>query len=238
MVSSTPPRAPKLARTRAPTRLTPLSFATARRHGLVRKERRQLLRHPARARAQPAARLCQRRVSPRLLERRAKPAAAAAATTKTFFVCAAPAVATTAAGHAATILRGACTLQTAVLATTHAFQSCPRLRAQDAEACIPLPRLADFGLDLGVDAVEGAPMEERASCLFVRRIAEERRRASACFSRVASPDPPYESCHSNHKPFTQPQTVHAFPIQAPTAGLQRHRDLGRRQPAGAARSAG
>jgi len=60
----------------------------------------------------------------------------------------------------------------------------------DAEACIPLPRLADFGLDLGVDAVEGAPMEERASCLFVRRIAEERRRASACFSRVASPDPP------------------------------------------------
>ena len=77
-----------------------------------------------------------------------------------------------------------------MLATTHAFQSCPRLRAQDAEACIPLPRLADFGLDLGVDAVEGAPMEERASCLFVRRIAEERRRASACFSRVASPDPP------------------------------------------------
>lgn len=60
----------------------------------------------------------------------------------------------------------------------------------DAEQCIPLPRLADFGLDLGVDAVEGAPMEERASCLFVRRIAEERRRASACFSRVASPDPP------------------------------------------------
>ena len=33
-------------------------------------------------------------------------------------------------------------------------------------------------------------MEERASCLFVRRVAEERRRASACFSRVASPDPP------------------------------------------------
>ena len=33
-------------------------------------------------------------------------------------------------------------------------------------------------------------MEERASCLFVRRVAEERRRASACFSRVASPNPP------------------------------------------------
>ena len=65
-----------------------------------------------------------------------------------------------------------------------------KLCTQDAEACIPLPRLVDFGLDLGVDAVEGAPMEERASCLFVRRIAEERRRASACFSRVASPNPP------------------------------------------------
>ena len=64
------------------------------------------------------------------------------------------------------------------------------VHTQDAEACIPLPRLADFGLDLGVDAIEGAPMEERASCLFVRRVAEERRRASACFSRVASPDPP------------------------------------------------
>lgn len=80
--------------------------------------------------------------------------------------------------------------------------------AQDAEACIPLPRLADFGLDLGVDAIEGAPMEERASCLFVRRVAEERRRASACFSRVASPDPPYELCHSNHKPFTHTH-IHA-----------------------------
>ena len=33
-------------------------------------------------------------------------------------------------------------------------------------------------------------MEERASCLFVRRIAEERRRAAACFSRVATPFPP------------------------------------------------
>ena len=76
----------------------------------------------------------------------------------------------------------------------------PLCRAQDAEQCIPLPRLADFGLDLGVDAVEGAPMEERASCLFVRRIAEERRRASACFSRVATPFPPYEPHHSNHKP--------------------------------------
>lgn len=33
-------------------------------------------------------------------------------------------------------------------------------------------------------------MEERASCLFVRRIAEERRRASSCFSHIAYPYPP------------------------------------------------
>ena len=33
-------------------------------------------------------------------------------------------------------------------------------------------------------------MEERASCLFVRRIADERRRASSCFSHIAYPYPP------------------------------------------------
>lgn len=60
----------------------------------------------------------------------------------------------------------------------------------NSEICIPLPRLADFGLDLGVDVVEGAPMEERASCLFVRRIADEKRRASVCFTHVSSPNPP------------------------------------------------
>ena len=49
----------------------------ARRHRVVQTERRELRRHPAGARAQPAARLCQRRVSARLLERAALAAAAA-----------------------------------------------------------------------------------------------------------------------------------------------------------------
>ena len=157
------------------------------RHRVVRKERRQLLSHPARARAQPSARLCQWRVSPRLFERRAQPAAAAAAASSDVFVRAAISIAATAAGNAAAVLQGACATP-----PTNLDHTPPPLNIfkQDAEQCIPLPRLADFGLDLGVDAVEGAPMEERASCLFVRRVAEERRRASACFSRVASPDPP------------------------------------------------
>jgi len=38
--------------------------------------------------------------------------------------------------------------------------------------------------------VRGAITEERVSCLFVRRVAEERRRASSCFSGVAAPFPP------------------------------------------------
>ena len=64
------------------------------------------------------------------------------------------------------------------------------MSAQDAEQCIPLPRLVDYGLDTTVDAVHGALQEERASCLFARRVAEERRRASACFAQVAAPLPP------------------------------------------------
>ena len=64
------------------------------------------------------------------------------------------------------------------------------LRTQDAEDCIPLPRLADYGLDTAVDAVHGAITEERVSCLFVRRILDERRRASSCFAKIAFPFPP------------------------------------------------
>ena len=63
-------------------------------------------------------------------------------------------------------------------------------RSQDAEQCIPLPRLADYGLDMNTDAVKGAESEERASCVFVRRILDEKRRASACFARIAYPYPP------------------------------------------------
>ena len=61
---------------------------------------------------------------------------------------------------------------------------------QDAEDCIPLPRLADYGLDTTIDAVHGAVTEERVSCLFARRVLEERRRASSCFSSIAYPYPP------------------------------------------------
>jgi len=64
------------------------------------------------------------------------------------------------------------------------------LRTQDAEDCIPLPRLADYGLDTAVDAVHGAITEERVSCLFARRILDERRRASSCFAKIAFPFPP------------------------------------------------
>jgi len=64
------------------------------------------------------------------------------------------------------------------------------LRAQDAEECIPLPSLAYFGLDSTVEAAADAIAEERASCLFVRRVVDERRRVSSCFSSVADPRPP------------------------------------------------
>lgn len=63
-------------------------------------------------------------------------------------------------------------------------------RPQDAEVCIPLPRLTDYGLDTTTDAVAGAESEERASCLFARRILDEKRRASACFAHIAYPNPP------------------------------------------------
>jgi len=60
----------------------------------------------------------------------------------------------------------------------------------DAEQCLPLPRLSDYGLDITTDAVNGAETEERASCVFARRILDEKRRASACFAQVAFPYPP------------------------------------------------
>lgn len=41
---------------------------------------------------------------------------------------------------------------------------------EDAEDCLPLPRLTDYGLDITTDAVDGAETEERASCLFARRV--------------------------------------------------------------------
>lgn len=61
---------------------------------------------------------------------------------------------------------------------------------QDAEPCLPLPRLVDYGLDITTDAIDGAQTEERASCLFARRVLDEKRRASACFAHIAYPNPP------------------------------------------------
>ena len=61
---------------------------------------------------------------------------------------------------------------------------------QDAEQCIPLPRLTDYGLDITTDSVDGAVTEERASCVFVRRVLDEKRRARACFSHISAPNPP------------------------------------------------
>jgi len=39
-----------------------------------------------------------------------------------------------------------------------------------SEECIPLPTLASAGLDTGREAVSNAHSEERASCLYVKRI--------------------------------------------------------------------
>lgn len=50
--------------------------------------------------------------------------------------------------------------------------------------------MVDFGLDATVDAVYGAPTEERASCVVVKRVLEAKRRASACFADIAYPYPP------------------------------------------------
>lgn len=50
--------------------------------------------------------------------------------------------------------------------------------------------MAAYGLSTSVERVDGAPTEERASCLFLRRVTEERRRVSACFAYVAPPFPP------------------------------------------------
>lgn len=81
------------------------------------------------------------------------------------------------------------------LQPTHTHFSWPKAQvvpnpAQDAEACLPLPRLTDYGLDITTDAVDGAETEERASCLFAKRVLDEKRRASACFAHIAYPNPP------------------------------------------------
>ena len=63
-------------------------------------------------------------------------------------------------------------------------------RKQNAETCFPLPTAEFAGTDVASEGNENAPYEERATCLFVKRVADERRKAEACFSGVASPSPP------------------------------------------------
>ena len=59
-----------------------------------------------------------------------------------------------------------------------------------------MPSLGDFGLNTSVNPVGDAPTEDRAACLFVKRIAEMRRPARYCFSHVADPLPPPPPPHS------------------------------------------
>eukprot|EP00966_Prymnesium_polylepis_P221918 5134108-Prymnesium_polylepis.1 len=61
---------------------------------------------------------------------------------------------------------------------------------EGSENCLPLPTLSAFGLDTGREAIANAHSEERASCLFVRRILDTMRQASHCFSSVSQPSPP------------------------------------------------
>ena len=78
------------------------------RHRVVRAQRRQLLGHPARARARRrAARLCQRRLPPPVLDRAALAAAAAQPAAAHLSLRARPARAVAAARLSAALLRGA-----------------------------------------------------------------------------------------------------------------------------------
>ena len=131
----------------------------------MRQQPAQLRRHPAHARAQPRFGLRQRRLSAPVRDRRAEPTAAPAPPPRTLVYGPSPP------------------------SPPPPPRSPPPYYA-DAEACIPLPTLAYFGLDATAEAVADAPTEERASCLFVRRIADTRRRASSCFAKIAHPHPP------------------------------------------------
>jgi len=53
---------------------------------------------------------------------------------------------------------------------------------------LPTPEFA--GLDGTREVVDGAIPEQRTACLIVKRLLDEKRRASACFSAVGAPSPP------------------------------------------------
>ena len=59
-----------------------------------------------------------------------------------------------------------------------------------AEPCIPLPDPAMAGPGIIRERVEAAPHEDRSICLVAKRILDVRRKASSCFSALASPNPP------------------------------------------------
>ena len=59
-----------------------------------------------------------------------------------------------------------------------------------AEDCVPLPPPEFAGPRVARERVDAAPHEERSACLVAKRILDVRRKASACFSAVAAPNPP------------------------------------------------
>ena len=57
----------------------------------------------------------------------------------------------------------------------------------DAENCVPIPTPQYFGIDLDEfnrENADGAVVEYRSACVFVKRIAEKRRRIKGCFEKV------------------------------------------------------
>lgn len=60
---------------------------------------------------------------------------------------------------------------------------------EGAENCIPLPD-PELAPGIARERVNAAPHEERSACLMVKRILDVRRKASSCFSALASPNPP------------------------------------------------
>lgn len=60
----------------------------------------------------------------------------------------------------------------------------------DAESCVPVPTPDFAGANVNSEQLENAPYEERAACVFARRIIDQQRRASSCFSNVGAPFPP------------------------------------------------
>lgn len=61
---------------------------------------------------------------------------------------------------------------------------------KQGEECIPLPSPEFAGPAVAREKIGAAPHEDRSACVFAKRLLDVRRKASACFSAVASPNPP------------------------------------------------